>query len=130
MKQIKNYLITLVVGLVIAFLIILSEDVFTQTDKKELYESLCDAFFVPGVLIGGFGLLVFASNEGAFDMLTFGMRKFFSLFKKDLSAYRDETFYEYKMAREGSEKPMAFMLIVGLVLIAISMIFLIMYYQC
>jgi hypothetical protein len=63
-------------------------------------------------------------------MLTFGMRKFFSLFKKDLSAYRDETFYEYKMAREGSEKPMAFMLIVGLFLIAISMIFLIMYYQC
>ena len=129
MSKIKSYVITTLVGLTMAFLIILSKDIFSKTDPKEIYHILCDAFFVPGVCIAGFGLLVFASNEGTFDMLTFGMRKFLGLFKKDLSVYKNETFYDYKMAKDGNNRPISFLLVVGLFLIIISCVFLILYYQ-
>ena len=124
----KKYIITSSIGLAIALLVALSKDVFTQGELKTVYHILCDSFFVPGVVITGFGLLVFASNGGAFDMLTFGMKKFFSLFKKDLSGITKETFYDYSMAKHGEHLSFAYMIVVGLILIGISIIFLMLYF--
>ncbi len=42
---------------------------------KTLMGELSDAFFVPGVITLGIGLLVMATNGGAFDMLSFGVLK-------------------------------------------------------
>lgn len=128
MKNWLKYVITASIGLGFALLIMLGKGVFNQEDTKQVYKILSDAFFVPGVCITGFGLLIFASNGGTFDMLSFGMKKFFSLFKRDLKGTMKETFYDYRAAKEGTEKSFGYMVIVGLVFITLSVIFVVFYY--
>jgi hypothetical protein len=128
MKSWLKYVITLSIGLGFALIIMVSKGIFTQEDPNEVYKILSDAFFVPGVCITGFGLLILASNGGTFDMLSFGMKKFFSLFKRDLKGTMNETFYDYRLAKEGTEKSFGYMVIVGLVFITLSVIFVVFYY--
>ena len=90
---------------------------------------LCDAFFVPGVVILGFGLLVIASNGGTFDMLVFGTKKFINLFRKDVSKRMHETFYDYRTAKSENKGEFLYLIIIGLIFIVISMIFLALYYE-
>jgi hypothetical protein len=40
----------------------------------------------------------------------------------------NETFYDYRLAKEGTEKSFGYMIIIGLALIALSIIFVILYY--
>ena len=80
MKKLEKYIITLAIGLAIAFLIAVSKDIFNQESKKDIFHILSDAFFVPGIIITGVGLLVVVSNEGAFDGVAFAMIKFANLF--------------------------------------------------
>lgn len=127
-KTILRYSITFSIGLIASFLIMLSKSIFSQESSKEVYKILTDAFFVSGVVICGYGLLVMASNGGTFDMLTYGVKRFFSLFQKDISKIKHKTFYEYRMAKQENKNPFWYLVIVGLVLIGISMIFLILYY--
>ncbi len=88
---------------------------------------LSDAFFVPGVLLAGVGLIIFASNGGAFDMLGFAVLLFFNLFRKDVNKRKYKDFYEYRQAKKDKKRSMAFMLITGLIFIAIAVIFIIVY---
>lgn len=125
----KKYIVTSIVGLVFAALIIFSKNIFGQTDSQTVFHILCDAFFVPGVCITCFGLLVFSSNEGTFDMLVYGTKKFFDLFKKDNSNEKHKTFYEYREAQRERKFSFAYLFYVGLAFIAVSMIFLILYYN-
>ena len=128
MRDWLKYVITGSIGLGFALIIMLAKGVFNQEDTQQVYKILSDSFFVPGVCIAGFGLLIFASNGGTFDMLSFGMKKFFSLFKRDLKGTMNETFYDYRVAKEGTEKSFGYMIIVGLVFIAISVIFVVLYF--
>ena len=125
----KKYLITTAVGLVFAALICFSKDIFAQTKPQTVFHILCDAFFVPGVCITCYGLLVFSSNEGTFDMLIYGTKKFFSLFKKDMSKEKHKTFYEYQQAQHEKKVSFAYLLYVGLAFIVVSLIFLSFYYN-
>ena len=125
----KKYIITSAIGLAFAALIVFSKNVLSQTDSKAVFHILCDGFFVPGVCITCYGLLVFSSNEGTFDMLIYGTKKFASLFKKDASKEKYKTFYEYKAVQHEKRTSFAYLLIVGLAFIAISMVFLIFYYN-
>ena len=55
----KKYIITAAAGLAFVVLFILGKGIFNQTTPSAVFHILCDAFFVPGVCITGFGLLVF-----------------------------------------------------------------------
>lgn len=126
MKKLKDYLITAAVGLTIAGFILFYKNVFMCKEAIDVFHILCDAFFVPGMLIFGFGLLVVASNGGTFDMLTYGVMRFFTFFKKDLSA-KYKTFYDYRKAQQDSPRKFMFLILVGIFFIAISVIFLLIY---
>jgi hypothetical protein len=126
-KKLLSYAITTVVGLAIALTIMLSKDVFGQTKNYEVMRILCDSFFVPGVLLAGVGVIIFASNGGAFDMLAYGAIMFFDLFKKDLSKRKYKDFYSYREAKKGTDRSMSFMLVVGLAFIIIAACFMVAY---
>ncbi len=128
-KKILGYAITLVVGLAFAFIIMLSKGIFKKESSIEIFHILTDSFFVPGVCIFGFGLLVVASNGGTFDMMTYGLIKFFSFFKRDLKSEKYKTFQEYRLARHETSSEFLHLVIVGLFLIALSLIFLACYYN-
>ena len=64
MRDWLKYVITGSIGLGFALIIMLAKGVFNQDDTQQVYKILSDSFFVPGVCIAGFGLLIFASNGG------------------------------------------------------------------
>lgn len=127
MKKALPYLITAAVGLVIALTIICVKDVWHQSSVKTVMQILSDAFLVPGVIITGVGLIIFASNGGVFDMLAYAVRMFFDLFRRDLSTRKYKDFYEYRQAKKDKKRDMGFMLRTGLPFIVLSIIFVIVY---
>lgn len=129
MKKALPYLITTAVGGIITIAIVFSKGIVSQTDVTVVMQILSDAFFVPGIILSGVGLLVFASNGGVFDMLAYATIMFFSLFKKNPRNRKYKDFYEYRQAKKEKKRGFAFMLIVGLAFIAVSVIFVICYYK-
>lgn len=127
LKKVLPYIITAVIGMIIAVIIICCKQIWAQAGTQSVMQILSDAFFVPGVCLAGVGLLIFASNGGAFDMLAYATLMFFNLFRKDVNKRKYKDFYEYRQAKKDKKRNMAFMLIVGVVFIAIAVIFLIIY---
>ena len=56
MGKFRNYLITAIVGLVLAFVVFFVRDAFIETNLKTIIKNFSDAAFVPGVLILSCGL--------------------------------------------------------------------------
>lgn len=129
MKKIWKYLITALVGLVVALLILFCKGTFNKTAVLPVLADLSDAFFVPGVLLLGVGTLLFASNGGAFDMLAFGIMKLFDLFKRDLTKVKYRTFYDYRQAQKEKKRSFAYLLIVGAAMVVVAAVFLIVHYN-
>ena len=129
MKSFTKYAITLLVGFTMAFLIILSKDIFSQTEAVKVFHILCDGFFVVGVVVTSAGLLVFSSNEGTFDMLVYGVNAFLDLFRRQ-STRKYETFYDYREARSDKKIRFGFLLLCGLFFIAVSMVMYLLYRGC
>lgn len=128
-KKILPYLITAVSGIIITVIIICANHIWEHTVTTEVMQILSDAFLIPGAIIGGVGLLVFASNGGAYDMLGYAMLMFFNLFRRDVNKRKYKDFYEYRQSKKDRKHGFAFMLIVGLAFIVIAVIFLILYYN-
>ncbi len=119
MKTSVKYLLTLGVGAALALVVMTSKKLFDQTDLATIYHILSDSFMVSGVLLGGLGLLVFASNEGTFDMLTFGTKQFFGFFRKNKEQkYAD--YYEYKEKRAANKVKFGSILICGLIYLLLA----------
>lgn len=128
MKGLKKYLITMGAGLLAVLLISIAKDVFVQTDPKTVFHILCDAFFAIGVVMTGVGLLIFTTNEGVFDGLVYGVSLFIGMFKKDLNR-KYKNLYEYKESRAGKKVAFGFLLICGLIILAIAFVMYLLYLQ-
>lgn len=140
-RTILEYSITFAACLVVAFLASVLQGLFKPfeqvveitnwnitSERQKVFFVLCNGFFISGVLCTSLGLMVFASDAGAFDMLIYGIRRFISLFQRDINKIKYKTFYDYRMAKEGKPKRSFFyMIAVGLVYIGISLIFLYVY---
>lgn len=124
MKAVKKYLITLLIGFATVAMILWSKGVFQLTEAVAIFHTLSDAFFVVGVVIFSAGALIFSSNEGTFDMLVYGMKTFLEMFKKQ-SIRKYDTFYDYRQSRVDKKVQFGFLLICGLVFLAIAFV---MYY--
>lgn len=126
MKSLKKYLITLLIGFLAVFGIVWSKDVFSQAALVDVFHILCDGFFAVGVVITAAGLLIFSSNEGTFDAIVYGLRSFFDMFRKQKTLKYD-TFYDYRESRAEKKLKFGFLLICGLILLAISLIMYLFY---
>ena len=101
-----------------------------NNETSKCFFIFTNASFTIGVVCACVGLFVVANNEGAFDMLIYGMGRFFSLFKKDPTRVRFKTFYDYRMYKSGEpKKSFLFLLLVGVFYILLSMLFLYLYYR-
>ncbi len=102
-----------------AFAIAYSKDVFAQVELSKIFHILTDSFFVPAVLIAGFGGLVFVSNEGAFDGLTYAVTSFMDIFRKN-KKNKYNTYYDYKQSKGERNSSFGFLLISGLAFMVIT----------
>ena len=76
MKKHLKLIITFGIGIIAFIAIILSKQIFQQTELLEIYKILSDASFVPAVVIGGVGIIVFVDNNGVFDIIIYGVKIF------------------------------------------------------
>lgn len=136
-----HYSITLGVSLVICFLLSWLMGVFTpwevlkvntswhfNNELTKVFFLLTNCTFIVGILASCFGLLIMAANGGAFEMLNYGLKRFFSLFQKDPTKVKFKTFYDYHTYNTDKPKtPFLYLVVVGLFFIALSCLFLFVY---
>ncbi len=92
-----------------------------------LLRCLCDAFFVPAVLLIGIAGIMLARNAGTFDTMGYSVRfTFFNHFPG--AKYKDETIYEYIERKEKTRKSSVNPFLAGVVFFVPSVVFLILYY--
>ena len=127
MKTFYRYLITSCVALLIVVLIGWARDGFVEENAQALAQIWCDAFFASGAFFVCAGLIVVASNGGVFDMLGYAVTLLWYTFKSSKVERKYKTFYDYREARKDRKRSVSYILIVGLVLVAVSVILLIVY---
>ena len=120
-----TYLITIGLGLVVAVLMLVSQGTFTETSSIAIYEDISNAFFVPGAIFLCFGVIVWASNGGAFDMLKYGGIKLVDRFRKNVHNKKYPTYYDYREAQKGKGKSFLYFLLVGIAFAIVGAVFLI-----
>jgi len=94
---------------------------------------LSDGCFVVGLVMTGVGLMTWVATTGFFDMLSYGVqygvRAFVGLFGGNRKP-NDKSFYDYKMERDEKRSAAQYsVLISGIGFIALSVLFLVMYYK-
>ena len=128
MKTVNKYLITFAVGFLMAGLVMVYKDLFSQTELVKIFHILSDSFAIPAVLITGFGGLIFVSNEGVFDGLSYAVTSFIDMFRKE-KRNQFRTFYDYKESKSERNMSFGYLLICGLIFIVIDAVMFILYNQ-
>jgi hypothetical protein len=106
-------------------------NLFEQTEALQIIRILSDSFFLPGALFVGVALIGWMGSKGTFDIFGYSMRSLFSMFKRESYYQRQETFYDYRTAKDENRKPFNLpMIVVGLAFmiigILLSIVFLMM----
>ena len=118
-KRLKSFLISLLVGALLCAMVI-----FINRDQGYgLLRQLCDGCFVAAVLLLGAGVLRYVTNQGAFDVLGYGLQSVFHLHVPGASignARDQETMETYRERKAKKRKSPAGMLFAGLVWLALS----------
>ena len=127
MKKAVKYIIAAAIGLAAAAIIMFTRNITGQETLKQVFTILSDAFFVPGVILGGVGFLVWATSGGVFDMLSYGFITLIDTFRRDVTKRKYKDFYEYRQVKKGEKRNVGFLLLVGLAFIVIAAVFLIVY---
>ncbi len=128
MRALKKYWITLGIGLLLVLGIVWAGGVFQQTHPVWVLHILCDAFFVVGAVFFAAGLLVFTSNEGVYDMFVYGTQSLLGAFRKN-GRKKYDSFYDYRESRAKKKIPCGFLMICGLLLIAVAAVMYFLYSQ-
>lgn len=121
------YVITFAILAVMVVLVGWARGGFVETTTKMLLSAWCDAFFVPGVLGMGFGLLIVVSNGGAFDILAYATRRLFGFFKKDPIDRKYRTYYDYKQSRKDKKRSFWYLIIVSSAYLLVAVVLLVVY---
>lgn len=102
---------------------------FASMDLMTKYLTLCDAFTLPGITFLMVGCLMWISNEGGLDMLSYAASKAVGLFVPGYIP-KGEKYYEYvQRKRENRVTGYGFLFVVGGVCMAVALIFMYLFYQ-
>jgi hypothetical protein len=128
-RTVRRYTGSVLFAAVTFFLMMLGRGGFEAGTRAEFYHLLCDALFVPGILLLCAWLLVFVASDGVFDMLHFGIQKAVRIvLKKEKRDLYPKTFYEYRtMKAAGKKGSTAFLWLPGACLVLGATIALILY---
>lgn len=127
MKLIK-ILIHLAILIGLSLLIAIPKLVVDDLTTKDVLMILTDSISVPSIIFICLAILMFCSNEGAFDMLSYGLLTVLSLFKRNPKDRKYDTYYDYKESRKDKNKVYINMLISGIIYLSIGIIILIIYH--
>ena len=121
-------IVLIVVGLTIAAVILISRQVFSSESAVSAYSALCDALFVPGLLLLAGGLFGWLSADGSFDLMGYGAQRARRVFSHEDGPR--ETYHDYKQRRRqerNGRKHYREALAIGAAFLALSGVFLLLY---
>ena len=121
------YVITFAVLTAATLLVAWAVGGYTSTNTWVLLGSWGDAFAISGVFGLSAGVLVWASNGGAFDIFAYGGRAFIRRFKKDYKDHKYPTYYDYREAKKAKKRSFLYMIIIGAAFLLIGGVLLIVY---
>jgi len=131
LKLYKKIIIYVSISLSLTILLFIVVGGFNYESIQELYSCLCDSFCVSGMLTLCASALIWVSNEGIFDGVGFTFSNFFKLRSRSYEL-KKETYSEYKDRKHPKDKKISAikeLLITGLSLLAIGLVFLILYHS-
>ena len=128
---ILHYSITVVAAGLISLLVLSLRDFWEVTTLVDKYKMLSDAFTIPGVLLVMVCALVWISTTGFFDGLSYAFTRVGGMLIPFYKKGREHvTYYDYKMSKKDKEvHGYSFLLFVGLLFIAISIVFISLFYS-
>ena len=119
------YVITAAALAALALLVAWSEGGYSRAEIFILLGCWGDAFAIPGAVCFAVGVLIWASNGGAFDIFAYGGRKFIHMFKKDVRDHKYPTYYDYREARKQKKRSFLFMVVVGGAYLTVGIVLLV-----
>ena len=112
-KILNKYTVTALFAVAVAITVFGLLGGFTKTSAQDMFVSISDAFFIVGVIVAGVGGLLFASGQGAFDMLGYNMSHLRNPTSK-------ESFYNYKERKDKNRAEFKHILLVGVCFLVIG----------
>ena len=125
-------LITAAIGALLVVGVLYIQNFGEAVTTVEKYRILSNAFTVPGVLLILFGALIWVTGEGAFAGISYVTGKLFRTlipfgrFKDEYESYYD---YVQKKKEKGRSRGFGVLLIVGGILLAVGIVYLILYHN-
>ena len=120
------YVISFAVLAALTLLVALAEGGYTPTETWLMLGKWGSSVAISGVFGLSIGLLVWASNGGAFDIFAYGGRIFVRMFfKKDVLDRKYPTYYDYRESRKGKKRSYWYLVIVGAVFLVVGIILLV-----
>ena len=128
-KKFRKYIVATIIGLIMVLLVCWLKDFSFDMESHKIYRILCDATFFASVFLIGFGLMLSISNFGLFTAVSYSMKKFFIVFTRNFEEKRKNmpSYYEYRAVKLEKDVSGAFLYIPGVIFLAVSIIFLMLY---
>lgn len=124
-----KYGCTAMVVAAIAYAYVTTNNIF-ELPLLDKYRILADAFFVPGMLLLGVGGLMFVSAAGALDGIGYALHCIGCSLIPGRRLYKYQKYGDYiEHKQENRVKGYGFLLISGLVTIAVSVVFMLLFYS-
>ena len=116
-------------GAALVFVYLFSRDFSWDEPPADRWRMLCDAFTIPGVVLISSAALMALSNAGSFDGIGYSMQHLFRTLVPGMGL-QQESYGDYLERREGKKvKGYGFLLQVGLVFMAVALVFFILFYR-
>lgn len=126
----KKYIIQLIVGLLLALGIFFMRLPQMEEGVAGTIMAVSDGFAVTGLLYVSFGVLFYASSAGFFDFISYAFQRGANIILPKFQQGMDN-YYEYKVKKQEERKRFSAKstLLIGLVFVALSAIFTVIWYQ-
>ena len=127
-KNMKSWISNISTAILIFIAAASMQGLFEVSGTQMIMRKLSDCFLIPGAVLGGIAALCWVAVKGNFDMLGYGAKTFIDWMIHPRK--KQESYFEYKMRQEEKNPTGAWpwrMLIVGLVCIALSMVFAVLF---
>ena len=128
--SVRRFLIPFGVSVLIGIGVCALRGVFQGLETTLLLSALCDAAFVPGVLMFGLGVLIFVADDGFFDIMSYGILRVTHIIDwvKMRKGEGPRDFFEYKQLKHmGKKASYSALLITGVFFLLLSGFLLLLY---
>ena len=126
--KIMCYVTSIVINAYLVFSYVRSHEIGTLP-RIDQYHVLCDAFFLPGLIMIFLGLLMVMNNLGALDTMAFGFSYVMHMLAPGAFDKMDSYLDFIEKRRANRSSGYGFLLVIGSVMVAISVVFLVLYFS-